>query len=179
MSEPAAPVSDAERRAPRWMRNLLIVSLGLNLLTIGVIASAAWHMRHGPPFGGPGRLVSFVNNLPEKRAATVREMVEDARSSIRPLRQQSRQARVEAAKLFVADPFDKEQYAAAEQRLLEAELQVRRAYRQLVADVGSQLTAEERAAYLKWREEGWRRGRPSSDRETGKSSGESAERSTP
>lgn len=179
MSEATAPESNAARRAPRWMRNLLIVSLGLNLLTIGVIASAAWHMRHGPPFGTQGRLTSFINSLPEARAATVRGMVEDARATLRPLRQQSREARAEADNIFVADPFDKQKYSAAQQRVLESELQVRRAYQQLTAEVAGRLTAQERAAYLKWREQGWRKGRPLADSATEKSARERADRTTP
>lgn len=160
MSETAAPPSKPGREAPRWMRVLLVVSLGLNLLTVGLIASAVWHMRHMAGFGVPGRLSVFVENLPADRAAALRTIVNDARPSLRPLRQAAWQARREAARLFVAEPFDREKYAAAQARLFELELQVRRAHLQVITDVASQLTADERKAYLRWRGHRWRRALP-------------------
>jgi len=176
MSEPAAPPPKVERQAPRWMRNLLIVSLGLNLLTVGLIASAAWHMRHAPAFGIQGRLSTFVENLPAERSAALRGTVEQARPSLRPLRQEARKARREAADLFVADPFDKEKYIAAQERLLEAELRVRRAHLQLITTVAGQLTLEERKALLKWREQRWHRA-PRTERNADTADGRSERKS--
>ncbi len=178
MSEPAPP-STVERQAPRWMRILLIVSLGLNLLTVGLIASAAWHIRQAGGFVIHGRLSTFVDNLPAERAAVLRSIVDDRRSSVRPLRQEAREKRREATELFIADSFDKEKYAAAQDRLLEAELRVRRAHLKVLTEVASQMTVDERRAYLKWREQGWRRGPSKGDRDAGAQNQLPAERKTP
>ena len=140
------------RRAPRWMWIALILSLGLNLLVAGVVASAAWHMR-GDWDGGPGgRTSAFLNTLPPERAEALRQVLENSRKTLRPLRQESRQIRTEAARLFAAEPLDKEAIAAAQARLNDTDLKIRQAYGQLMTDLAEKMTADERRAFIEWRE---------------------------
>lgn len=44
---PEAGVESPKRRAPRWMTVLLVVSLGLNLLVVGLVAGAMVDQRRG------------------------------------------------------------------------------------------------------------------------------------
>jgi uncharacterized membrane protein len=136
------------------MWTALVLSVALNLLIIGLTASAAWHMRHGAAadaFAMHGRLASFVSTLPRERKEALRETINAAQPTLRPLRQDASRARREAASVFVAEPFDKVQFANAQSRVFEAELKLRRAQFDLMTEIAGQLTAEEKQAFLKWR----------------------------
>lgn len=149
--EPAA----AKPRAPRWMWLALIGSLAINLLGVGVVAGTFWQVRHARATSGghlPIRLADFAETLTAERGAEIRDAIRAAQAAIMPLRQQVRQARREAIKVFSAEPFDKERFAAAHARVWAAALEVRQAYLRLLTDIGAKLSAEERQQFLKWRE---------------------------
>lgn len=153
MSE-AVPSETAHRehRAPRWMWIALIVSLGLNLVVAGVVASAAWHLNTREGFGFHGRLSSFLSTLPAERAESLRGIVDRSRSAIRPLRQEIRQMRRDAARLFAAEPLDKAALTEASARLLDADLKLRQSYLLLMTELAESMTAEERQKFIEWRE---------------------------
>ena len=160
MSEPVQPAVSVERRSPRWMRAVLVISLALNLLTIGIIASAAWHLHHGDGRGPGmmGRLFSFVDTLPADRAEKLRAVIREARPAIQPLRRDVWRARREVADLFEANQFDKDQYAAAHQRVLDAEVAMRRGQFAFMTTLAGAMTAEERQGFAKLRRPPPRRG---------------------
>jgi uncharacterized membrane protein len=163
MSEPTGPQETTKAKAPRWMRIALVASLGLNLLTVGAIVSAAWHMRHGPGPGGPGmqaRLNAFVDKLPAERAAAIRAVLDSAQPAIRSARKEMWQARQEVARVFAAEPFDKDAYVAAHARMQDLEMKIRQTYQGVFASLASQLTAEERKTLMEHRWGRWRGGPP-------------------
>jgi uncharacterized membrane protein len=142
-------------RRRRWLWIVLTSSLAVNALLVGVIARAIWEFRTGAIVAGAqveSALPAFISSLPAERRDTLRKDVPgNRREEMRGLRQSLRTARIEAIRAFTADPFDKARFVAAEDRLLEAELAVRRARRSFLPEIAQHMTAEERVAYLRWR----------------------------
>ena len=139
-----------ERRAPRWMWIALVVSVGLNLLVAGVVASAAWQLRSGGGFGPHARISKFLATLPAERAETLREIVAGSQQRFRPLRREVRETRKELARIFAADPIDDQALSATLARLTDAEVKIRQAHGQLAIELAKSMTAEERQALVEW-----------------------------
>lgn len=139
---------------PRWMKAVLIASLALNLLFVGGIARAMWHHRHGPGgrLGEDAGLMGFVRDLPGDRQKQVRDDITAARQTIRPLRKAVREAWTELNAALTAEPFDKDKYKAATDKLSEAESRLKSATAAALADTASKLTADERRLLQGWRE---------------------------
>lgn len=144
------------RRAPRWLLTVLVVSLLLNGLILGAVASR-WHaMRAGPPVLGSSsnaQLFGFAVTLPRERRRAIWDSVEADRNAMRPLREAMHAARDEARKTLIAEPFDAEKYAAAQKRLFDAEQEMRLRALEVIQAIAKQLTPAERAAFARWEEE--------------------------
>jgi uncharacterized membrane protein len=153
MSE-APTTSERPPRQSRWLFPALIASLALNLLFIGGIGAAAWQKKHhrGHGFGADFGLMGFVRELPDDRAAVVREQITKARESTRPLKKAVREAWRDANATLTVEPFDKEKFKAAMARASDAESQFKAAIAGGLADMAEKLTAEERAKLQAWRE---------------------------
>lgn len=154
----ATTITQGQRR---WLRPALIGSLALNVLVAAAIGVSLWQWRHAapidnPPARFPVQLTAFAETLPAAaaRAGELKQMVVSSEPEIATAVEAARNARREAVHSFVADPFDKGQFIAAQNRLLESEFNVRRAQVRLVADIAEKLSASERRAFLKWRREG-------------------------
>jgi uncharacterized membrane protein len=140
----------------RWQSNrllvgALIVSLALNLVIIGTVAGALWRHPAHPRTIIPN-LLGFTNTLPIERRKELWEITADARRELRPFRREVRLAREEILKALVADPFDKDKFAAAQQRLDEAETRARPAVHKLYATLASHLRPDERLGFKRWRD---------------------------
>lgn len=137
----------------RWMTAALVASLALNLVFIGGAARAIWHHKHdGGRRGDDAGLFGFVRNLPSERAALVRGDLELARQTVRPMRKAVRDAWYEANTVLTTEPFDKDKYKAAMDRLTEAEGRFKAAIAASLADTAAKLTPEERVKLQGWRE---------------------------
>jgi uncharacterized membrane protein len=158
----------AWRTSPRWVRGALIGSLALNLLVLGLAAGAAWHLRFGQIAGGGnllGNLVAFSQTLPQKRRAELGSPTREAGATpeLRALRRDVRLARRDVMQQFTADPFDMAAFRAAEAKAVQAESRLRDTTDGLAATLAQQLTATERSAFLKWRNQHRGRARPAAD----------------
>ena len=157
MSETAIPAVAPPRR--RWLWIALIASLAINAVLVGMVVRTLWHVRaHVVMAGGgvEGSLPAFVNTLPaERRDALSKAGVPERPGMLRPLRMEVRQARMEAARIFRADPFDKAAFVAAQGRLFDAETRLRQGVQQMMPEIGERMTAAERRAYLQWRGRGF------------------------
>lgn len=151
MSEPEGSGAASARRVPRWLWAVLIVSLGLNLLVAGVVASAAWHFHSLN--GSRGRLSAYLETLPPQRSEFLQGIRERFQPVLRPLRQEIRETRREAARLFAADPLDKQALVATHQRLMDAEVRIRQSYTQLMTELAENMTPQERRDFIEWREQ--------------------------
>jgi uncharacterized membrane protein len=165
MSDQTAEAGSAKRGlrdAPRWVKGALYGSLALNMLVLGLGAGAMWHLRTGQAVGGGnlyGNLVAYSQSLPANRRRELGALIGDTRQQPehRAQRQAVRAARQDVMRLFKADPFDIDAFRAAEARAAAAEARLREFADGQAAGIAKQLTAAERAAFLKWRE--LRRGR--------------------
>ena len=139
-----------------WLLAVLVVSLLLNGLVVGAVASRWQAMHAGPPVLGSSsnaQLFGFAVTLPPDRRREVWSAVEADRAAIRPLREAVHGARDEARKTLLAEPFDAERYAVAQKRLFDAEQAMRLRAIDAVQAIAKQLTPKERAAFARWEED--------------------------
>ena len=151
---PTIPAPQPKRR--RWLVIGLIASLALNALMLGAVLRSLWHVRAGTAITGGTvgqSLPAFVDSLPKERRDALRRHGGHGRAGahLRPLRGEIRRARLEAARLFVADPFDKQAFIAAQNRLADLENQFRASVQKALPEIGESLTAAERRQYLRCR----------------------------
>ncbi len=136
---------------PRYLYPALIVSLALNLLVVGFMATAYWHHRHEP---GPPRdrgFMGFVKQLPPDRREAIRKQLIVARETTKALRDNVRSTWLAANALLTAEPFDKAKFAAALAEVREAEDRFKVAIYGTVADTAAELTPDERKLLQEWR----------------------------
>lgn len=143
------------RRAPKWLLAVLVISLLLNGLVLGAVASRWQAMQAVPSLGSSSnaQLFGFAVTLPPDRRREVWSSVETDRSAIRPLRQAVHDARDETRKALLAEPFDPARYAAAQKRLFDAEQEMRLRALDVIQAIAQQLTPAERASFARWEEE--------------------------
>ncbi len=144
------------RRAPKWLLAVLVVSLLANGLVAGAVASR-WQAMHAgvpPPIGSStnAQLFGFAVTLPPDRRKEIWSAVEADRMAVRPLRQAAHEARDEARKILLTEPFDPASYAAAQKRLFDAEQTMRLRALDVVQAIAQRLTPAERAAVARWEE---------------------------
>jgi uncharacterized membrane protein len=141
----------AARGRSRWLYGGLVASLAVNLLFVGGFGAAAWHHRHGHR-GDDAGLMGFTRELPADRQKVLRDDIAAARQTIRPLRVAAREAWDQANAVLTAEPFDKDKYKAAMDKLTEAEGRFKSAISAALADTAAKLTPEERRGLQSWRE---------------------------
>lgn len=143
-------------RTPKWLLAILVVSLLLNGLVLGAVASR-WQALHAtvPPLGSStnAQIFGFAVTLAPDRRREVWGAIETDRAAIRPLREAVYAARDETRKALLSEPFDTERYATAQKRLFDAEQQVRARAIHVIEAIAKQLTPNERAAFARWEEE--------------------------
>jgi uncharacterized membrane protein len=139
-----------------WLLAVLVVSLLLNGLVLGAVASRWKALHAGPPVLGSSsnaQIFGFAVTLPQDRRREIWKSVETDRDAMRPLREAVHAARDEARKALLAEPFDADRYATAQKRLFDAEQQMRRRAIDVVQAIAKQLTPNERAAFARWEED--------------------------
>jgi uncharacterized membrane protein len=112
-SGPAAPAPGSRR-----LKYGLIASLALNLLVAGAVAGMAFGFFKHRPYFGMGRgedfgLMGLTRHLPEERRKEVRKQLREDRDRLRPMVDDIRASRREAADRLAAEPFDKAALEAA------------------------------------------------------------------
>jgi uncharacterized membrane protein len=141
------------RRAPRWLLVVLFASLALNLVIVGLLAGAIWRFSMGPAWAGAvaPNLVGFASTLPPERRKMIWEQTIEERRQLRPFRREVRAAREETVKALLAEPYDRQQFLAAELHKAEAERRASQAVQDLFVKIADALTPEERRAFSSWR----------------------------
>ena len=155
MTDAGTPRPEPVRRAPRWMLAALFVSLALNLVVVGSVAGAVWRFRGPPHLAGSAvtpNLLGYASTLPAQRRKELWDQTAAERRHIRPFRREVRAAREETIKALIAEPFDKQQFLAAQGRQAEAENRARQAVQDLYVKIADGLTPDERRAFPRWRE---------------------------
>ena len=169
-------------RRRRWVGPALVASLAVNLLLLG--AAAAAFIRHrvaeAAAIGGfSGNLLAYAQSLPGPRRHELWRATKEERHGMHAFRAEMRAARHEWREALAANPFDRTRFERAQSRLLEAENKARAEAQRLFLAIAAELSAEERASFVRWqardaaaRRGGWRGGR-------GPDNGPPDERGTP
>lgn len=136
-----------ERRAPRWMKVVLVVSVGLNLVVAGLVIG---HAAFGPGFGrhywavgAAGR--EFWKGLPRERRGELRILLRDSGDRFRPGSRNAVQAVRNLSAAIAATPYDRARVEAALASLAAALDEMRTAGEGMVLEVLDRLDDEERA----------------------------------
>ena len=110
----------------RRLRQLLIGSFAVNLLVLGAVAGTAiggWHS--GSPRGSSSTedygLWSFAKELPTDRRKAVRKTIRAERDVLQPMYIEIENSRIAAARLLMAEPFDRAAFQQALDRLAASE----------------------------------------------------------
>lgn len=142
------------RWGPRWLVVTLFASLALNLIVIGSVAGAVWRYRSPPPWASAvtPNLLGFASTLPAERRKQVWEATAAERHNIRPFRRELRATRQATWKALIAEPFDRQQFMAAQEHQAQADRKAREAVQVLYLKIAETLTAEERRRFPRWRE---------------------------
>lgn len=150
---------ETRKSPPRWLYGVLIASLAANLLVAGGAVGAIWAHRHGH---GERGLIGFADRLPAERQGSIRDGLKSEREKLKPLREAVKTNWTETNAVLGEEPFDKEKFKASLGRMNEAELRVRTAVTDALAELAGKLTPEERQSLREWREHkghGWRKRR--------------------
>ncbi|MBS0250605.1 MAG: periplasmic heavy metal sensor [Proteobacteria bacterium] len=136
---------------PRYLYPSFIASLALNLLFIGLFATAVWHHHEEDKTRNRGFL-GFVSQLPPDTQAEIRQQVLEKRAAMKGLRENIRKTWVDANAMLTEEPFDKAKFLAALMQLRTAEDAFKGAIYNAVADTAVQLTPDQRKLLQEWRE---------------------------
>ncbi|MGQ0674161.1 MAG: periplasmic heavy metal sensor [Hyphomicrobium sp.] len=156
---PAAQPPPAPRTRA-WVKWLLVGSLALNLLIIGGAVGHKLFGRHGGWRGGERAddfgIMGYARTLDGGQRSSIRKIVQAGKANLKTLREDVRKARMEAAAVLVAEPFDKERSRQALGRIGEAEARIKAAGVATFLDAAETLTPAERNGLIEW----WKRRRP-------------------
>ena len=152
----------AEPGKRRWLWPLLIVSLGLNLLFVGLVAGRMW--THG---GGPGArhrvftgaVESLMKDLPDAKRQRAGELLKRHRSTVRQLRKQLRDQRRVAKDAVLTEPYDEVKVGEAFARFREIRTGQHQSMHTMLGELLKGLTLKEREQLLSHIRAGFRRRR--------------------
>jgi uncharacterized membrane protein len=149
----------------------LIVSICVNLLLAGVIATAVFRFAFHPPApmmggfsGRPGHMErqqirlllaprGLMHVVPEKQDA-IRAALQPHRAHMDALRAESSAARREVLSLYAAPTLDKAALDKAFARMLKADAAMEAELVEMSSDVSLLLTADERKKVIEWQSHG-------------------------
>lgn len=145
----------------RWLWPLLIISLGLNLLFVGLVAGRIWSHGYGGHAAAPNRIFTgaieqFMKQLPAAKRRRATEFLERHRASVRPLRKQIREARRAAEAAVLADEYNEEKVAQAFGQLRTIEIGRHQSMHTMMMDLLKDLTLNERQKLVKLIHAGFR-----------------------
>ena len=137
----------------RWLWPVLIISLGLNLLFVGLVAGRIW--MHG--FGGhdgsryrifTGAVEELMKNLPDAKRQRASELLDRHRAMVRDLRMQKREQRRAAEEAVLTDPYDEEKVAKVLARFREISIKQHQSMHTMMLGLLENLTLKERKELL-------------------------------
>ena len=148
------------QRRRRWIWPVLIISLGLNLLFVGLVAGRMWARLDGPP-GAPHRIVTraveqFSGELPASKKERANALLKKQREGNRSLRRELRQARRAAKEAALATTYDEKKLAEALTRLREVRTSQHQAMHAMVLELLKDLNLEERKILLRYIQKAFR-----------------------
>ena len=151
-----------KRKAPRWMKVLLVISLAFNLLIIGAVASKAFMPHHR--FGGKGIHKGYYNPLarpaaliragrhmmrqmPHERRHEMFQLVRKHRTNMQSDKKKLAAARLELARLMASQSDNQQNFDTAYTAVKQAEAATHEKTSAMVRDFIKNLTPTERTLY--------------------------------
>jgi uncharacterized membrane protein len=122
-----------------------LVSLIVNVFLIGMLLGELPHRFDGR-LSREERMQKAVESLPEPLRTRFREKMESVREGSEPIREQIHQAREEAIRILVAEPFDGTAYDRQVGKIHELHGQRSRRMAEAVKEVAKDLPQEQRQA---------------------------------
>ncbi len=116
VESPEEPTPQAKRKAPRWMKIVLVLSLMLNVVGIGAVGARAWMVHkhgHGAHTLHALGIYSFMRKLSRERRAELREKFKPMRGELRRKGQTLVTPLKGLANVLAGDDFDKAKLEAA------------------------------------------------------------------
>jgi uncharacterized membrane protein len=159
LSDASRPETEPRPGGSRRLKYALIASLALNLLVIGAVAGTmiGFGKHHGPRGGHPRGedfgLMGLTRTLPEERRKEIRKQLREERGRLRPLFEDVRTARREAADKLAAEPFDRAALESALAAVGERERTLRQEAVNIFVGHVERLTPDERGRLAEW----WRK----------------------
>lgn len=143
----------------RWVKGLLVVSLGVNLLIAGTAIGIAY--RSAPPPERSPDAVAFLSfALPKEHRNALREQLISRRSELHANRAEIAGMRAEMISALQADPFEISDVETILQRQRDRFLNLGELAHNALLERIASLTPEERAIYVESLKKGDRRRRP-------------------
>lgn len=151
----------------RWIWIVLIASLALNLLFVGFVAGSWW--RHGGPGGRhqiiTGSVEKLMQDLPPAKREHASALLKQHRETVKPARQQIKEAKKAAKEALLTEPYDEEKVKAALSRFREIRSLRHESQHNMLLGLLKELNLEEREKLLNNIRAGFRarrhnRGRP-------------------
>ena len=143
-------LDSVNKPAGRSLRVALMVSLALNVLFIGGVASAfVLHHRghHGHKESG---LMGFARTLPAERKDMIKQKIAGEQVNLASLNKAEHDTRVAARSILLEEPFDKDKFKAALDKAVDADAQTKHARMSLLASATSDLSPAERKQLHDW-----------------------------
>jgi len=137
----------------RWLWPLLIISLGFNLLFVGLVAGRIWTHGYGGHDGAryrifTGAVEQLMKVLPDAKQQHASELLKRHRATIRQLRKQNREERRAAEDAVLTDPYDEAKVTEVFARFREIRNNQHQSMHTMMIGLLKDLTLKERQELL-------------------------------
>ncbi len=146
---------NAQRQPQSRLKWFLVASVCLNLVMIGIIIGAGFSHHYAHPKYHYKK--HFLQQLPDEKRKTVREIFKKHRTKRREHRKVIRQARQNVREILRSPDYSKDSFEKALTKLRELKFKLRKARDAMIIEVTSRLNLEERRAFKKTFRRGRRR----------------------
>ena len=145
----------------RWLKPVLFISLGFNLLFVGLVAGRIWMHGYGGHDGGRDRIFTgaveeLMKNLPDDKRQNAAELLKRHRDTVRLLNKQKRGERKSAETAVLSDPYDEAILAGVLARFRKIRNDQHQSMHSMMIGVLKNSTLKERQELLKQIHAGFR-----------------------
>jgi uncharacterized membrane protein len=125
------------------LKATLLASIILNVLFVGVFLGQLPNRFATGSFFRQ-RMETAINDLPEPARSRFRQKMEQTRKEVEPIRDQIQEARNEAIRVFVAEPFDETAYDRQVSKISELRGELAKRMAASVKEASRELPSEQR-----------------------------------
>lgn len=136
----------------RWLWPLLVVSVGLNLLFVGLVAGRVWLHEGGKERRHrifTGAVEKLMQDLPEAKRQNAGALLERHRTTVRQIRKQIRKQRRVTKEAVLTEPYDELKVSQALARFRVLRTEQHQSMHAMMLDLLKGLNLKEREVLLK------------------------------